>query len=377
MQIIRRIFATILVFLPFTKGFASEIKDEVAVGFNTYFDNGDVQVYSPTFEFLKKLTQKFFLGIKTRIDAISSASIRNGGRTYLVDTVTGASPRNTFDDVRYAGSLYGGYEGESFSITLGGYYSIENDYEGRSIFGNFVKQFNEQNTILGIGFSQSFDRWFPVFKRNLPKDYRRERKIDVSLTQLLSPTSMVQFIYTDLYSNGYLASPYHFIISDYISKFERYPDIRKGYALTFKLVKLLTERLATNLSYRYYKDDWDIKSHTFNIELLRDFTENLVLGIRYRYYTQTKAYFSKPIQQYKLNDKYYAIDYRMSEFSSNTLGVSFIYKPEGKFILNWDNIKLEGSIDYYLTSSNEYIKVWYGQNRLYAIFTSFLMKYEF
>ncbi len=374
---IKKFIASLLVFVPFAKGFASGAKDEVGIGFNTYFDNGDVQVYSPTFEFLKKLTQKILVGIKARIDAISAASIRNGGRPTQADAVTGASGKEGFDDTRYAGSIFGSYDDGENSITIGGYYSTEIDYEGRSIFANLVKQFNEQNTALGIGFSQSFDKWKPVFKRNLPKDYRRERKIDLSLTQLLSPTAMVQFIYTDLYSEGFLSSPYHYIILDNIAKFEKYPDTRKGQAFTFKVVKLLTEKLATNLSYRYYKDDWDIKSHTFNVELLRDMTENLTMGIRYRYYTQTKAKFSKPITQYTLNDKYYAVDYRMSKFSSNTVGLSFIYKPKGKFLINWDRVKFEGSADYYFTSSNEYIKNWYGKNNLQAIFTSFLMKYEF
>ncbi len=374
---IKKIIAGLLVFLPFTKGFASGAKDKVGIGFDYYADNGDVQVYSPTFEFLKKVAQKVLIGIKARIDAISAASIRNGGRPTQADAVTGASGKEGPDDTRYAGSLFGTYDDGENSITVGGYYSTEIDYKGLSLYTTIVKQFNEQNTALGLGISQSFDKWEPVFKRNLPKSYRRERKIDLSLTQLLSPTSMVQFIYTYLYSEGFLSSPYHYIIQDNIAKFERYPDTRKGDAFTFKIVKLITEPMSFNFSYRYYKDDWKIKSHTFNFELLRDFTENLTLGVRYRYYTQTKSYFAKPIGSYKLTDKYIAVDYRMSSFSSNTVGMSFIYKPKGNFLINWDNIKLEGSIDYYFTSNNEYIKNWYGKNNLKAVFTSFMASYEF
>ncbi len=374
---IKKLIAGLLTLVPIAKGFASGAKDEVGVGFDTYFDNGNVQVYSPTFEFLKKVAQKILIGVKARIDAISAASIRNGGRPTQLDAVTGASAKEGFDDTRYAGSLFGTYDDGENTITVGGYYSTEIDYKGLSVFANLIKQFNEQNTILGLGFSQSFDKWQPVFKRNLPKDYRRERKIDLSLTQLLSPTAMVQLIYTDLYSVGFLSSPYHYIILDNFAKFEKYPDTRKGQAFTFKVVKLLTEEISSNLSYRYYKDDWGIKSHTINVELLRDMTEDLTMGIRYRYYTQTKAKFAKPITQYKLTDKYYAVDYRMSKFSSNTIGLSFIYKPKGNFLISWDRVKFEGSADYYFTSNNEYIKNWYGKNNLQAVFTSFLMKYEF
>ncbi|NPA51543.1 MAG: DUF3570 domain-containing protein [Aquificae bacterium] len=374
---IKKLLAGVMVLLPFTKGFSSPQEDKIGVGFNLYVDNADVEVYSPTFSLLKKITEKLIISLKTRIDAISAASIRNGGRPNQVDAVTGASYKEGFDDVRYAGSLSITYDTVNYSVTLGGYYSTEIDYEGRAIFANVIKQFNNQNTALGFGFSQSFDRWYPVFDRELPKEYRRERKLDISFTQLLSPTAMIQFIYTNLYSEGFLASPYHYVINNEIAKFEKYPDTRNANAFTVKLVKLITEPMSINLYYRYYLDDWDIKSHTINTEVLRDIKEDFTLGVRYRYYTQTKANFIKPVDQYTQSDKYFAIDYRMSSFSSNTIGISFIYKPSGQFFIDWDRVKLEGSIDYYFTSSNEYIKRWYEEDRLHAVFTSFMTTYTF
>jgi len=374
---IKRFFIGLLTVFPFFKAFASSEGDKVSVGFNYYADNADVEVYSPTFEFIKKITEKILIGIKTRIDAISAASIRNGGQPSQPDAVTGASYREGFDDVRYAGSLFVTYDTGETSVTVGGYYSTEIDYTGRSIFLNIVKQLNEQNTALGFGISQSFDEWSPVFDRNLPQDYRRERKVDLSVTQLLSPTAMVQFIYTYLYSEGFLSSPYHYVINDEIAKFEKYPEERTGHAFTVKAVKLITEPMSINLSYRYYTDDWDIKSHTINVELLRDMKENLTAGIRYRYYTQTDAFFAKPVDEYTQSDEYFAIDYRMSSFSSNTVGLSFIYKPKGRFLIDWSNVKVEGSVDYYFTSSNEYIQRWYNLDRLEAVFTSFAVSYSF
>jgi len=374
---IKRVLAGLFIFLPFTKAFSSSQQDKVSVGFDFYSDNADVEVYSPTFEFLKKITEKIFFGIKARIDAISAASIRNGGRPYQPDAVTGASEREGFDDTRYAGSLFVGYNSPDTLITVGGYYSTEIDYEGRSLFFNLIKQLNEQNTALGLGMSQSFDQWKPVFDRVLPQDYRRERKIDLSITQLLSPKAMVQFIYSNIYSEGFLASPYHYVINPVIAKFERYPETRMGHAFTFKIVKLITEPMSINLSYRYYTDDWDINSHTANVELITDLTKTITTGVRYRYYTQTNAFFIKPIDQYTENDQYYAVDYRMSSFSSHTVGLSFLLKPRGIFIIDWDKVKVEASVNYYFTSNNEYIKAWYGEDKLQAVFTSFQISYQF
>ena len=367
---VRRLLSVIGLLLPF-KALATTLEDKVSLSLEYYADNTDVQVYSPSFSFLKKITRKFLIGIKMRIDAITAASIRKGGSPAISDAVTGATVRRTYDDVRYAPSVYGVYDDGDNSLTIGAYYSTERDYTGRAVFFNYVRQLNLQNTAVGVGLSQSSDTWDPVFKRNLPRSDRKERKIDISITQMLSPTAMVQAVYSNMYSEGFLGSPYHYLIRKDLARFESLPNTRKGHALSLRLVKLVTEPTSINLFYRYYTDDWGIKSHTGDVKVLMDITNSLTMGLRYRYYNQTKANFAKAINEYRQDDPYVVVDYRFYTLSSNTLGALFIHS------FGAHRVKLKGSINYYQTSSSEYIQNWYGKDKITAFFGNVALEYAF
>jgi len=348
---------------------ASSLKNSMSFGVDTYNDNADVQVYSPTFSVFNKLSHNWMVGFNMRIDAITAASITNGSNAGHVDAVTGASPtEEPWDDIRYAPTLMATYENGDNLLSFGAYYSSEIDYEGKAFFVNYVRQLNEQNTALGIGISQSDDVWKPVFDRALPKDYRREGKVDLSINQLISPTFSLQAVYSYMYSAGFLSSPYHYVLQDNIAKFENYPDTRTGHAFALKGVNLLNANNSINFSYRYYSDDWGISSHTVNIEELHDFSKNFTTGLRFRYYTQTASNFVKDIGAYSATDPYFATDYRMSAFDSYTIGMPFIYKMKG-------GDKLNASVDFYQTSSNAYIQSWYGVDKINAVFTT--LTYEF
>jgi len=350
--------------------FASNIKDTMSVGFNTYVDNGDVQVYSPTLSLFKKVSHNWMLGFKMRIDAITAASITNGSGSGHVDVVTGASKKEgqLFDDVRYAPTLIATYDDGINTLSFGGYISEELDYSGKSLFANYVRQLNAQNTALGVGISQSFDKWKPIFNRALPTNKREEGKIDISINQLITPKFSIQGVYSYMKGTGFLASPYHYILQNDIAKFENYPESRVGQAYALKGVYMLGKDDAINASYRYYKDDWDITSHTINVEELHDYSRSFTSGLRVRYYTQSKSNFIKDIGTYTLNDKYYAVDYRMSAFDSFDVGVPFIYRMR-------KGDKVSASIDYYQTTNNDYIKHWYGVSHLSALYTT--LTYEF
>ena len=350
--------------------FASSLKDSMSFGFDSYSDNADVQVYSPTLSLFKKLSHEWMIGFKMRIDTISAASIKNGANSAHVDAVTAASSTEDalYDDIRYAPTLMATYDDGANLLSIGAYYSTEIDYTGQALFMNYVRQLNEQNTVIGIGISQSFDKWHPVYDRALPKDYRDERKIDFSLNQLIKPEFSMQAVYSYMYSEGFLSSPYHYVLQNDFAKFENYPDTRVGHALALKGVYLLNGTNAMNFSYRYYFDDWDISSHTLNIEELHDFSSQFTSGIRFRYYTQTESNFVQNIGSYQVNDSYFATDYRMSAFDSYTVGIPFIYRRN-----NGDKVK--ASIDYYQTTDNDYIKSWYGVSSISALFTT--LSYEF
>ncbi len=369
----------LLVFFSLTGLRAEELKDKISVGYDYYSDSGDTQVYSPNIGIYKKISNKFLIGVKSRVDAITSATISNGGRRNKVDAVTSATASRTFDEVRFAPSLFTKYKDDDNAMTIGGYYSTERDYTGRSVYADYTRLLNEQNTALGLAVSYAFDQWDPAFSRKLPTNDRNEVEIDFTATQLFSPTFSGQFIYSFIDKNGFLASPYYYLTTRTFTVFERYPEHRTGHALALKLVKALDPLTSAHFKYRFYTDTWDINSHTLEFELYREISKPVTLGVRYRYYKQKEADFMKSLSEYKRNDQYIGVDYRYSAFSANTVGLSLIFKPkttETGFI-DLNKMKIKGSADYYFTSKNDYIQYWYDMDRMRAVFTSITIDYEF
>jgi len=361
--------------IPFLKAYASELKDSASFGFNTYSDNNDVQVYSPTFELLKTVSKNWLIGVKLRADAIAAASIRfsSSPATIPADAQAVASKRSGFDDVRYAPTVFVSYDDGENAATVGGYYSTELDYVGKALFANYTRQLNQGNTAVGIGISQSADTWSPNNNRDLDVDNRDERKIDLSVNQLLSPTASIQFVYSYMYSEGFLASPYPYLLqNNTFIGLENYPGTRTGHAFAIKGLKYIDDENVMNFSYRYYTDDWDIDSHTISAELLHDVNDNWMVGARVRYYTQSGSNFAKTLGEYTQADIYVASDYRMTAFDSYNVGIPVTYKPS-----NESPYSVSFSVDYYWTSDNDYIKNWFGENNIKAVYTTLRVDYEF
>ncbi|MBF0518302.1 MAG: DUF3570 domain-containing protein [Nitrospirae bacterium] len=374
------LFLSVLVLLSLAVLSAEELKDKISLGYDFYTDSGNTKVYSPNIGIFKKITGNLLIGGKFSVDAITSATMYNGGRKKTVDAVTSATRKHgTFDEVRYAPNFFTMYKDYENTLTLGGYYSTERDYTGRSIYANYTRLLNEQNTALGLAVSYAFDKWHPSFARALSTDDRNEAEIDMSVTQLFSPTFSGQLIYSFIDKDGYMASPYYYLTTSTFTVFERYPQQRIGHALALKLVKALDPLTSLHFKYRLYTDTWDINAHTFEAELYREISKTVTLGARYRFYTQGAADFMKPISQYKRDDQYIGVDYRYSAFDSNTVGLALILKPktaETAFI-DLSKMKIKCSADYYVTSKNDYIRYWYNMDRMRALFTSVTIDYEF
>jgi len=355
--------------VPFLKTYASGLKDSASFGLDTYSDNNDVQVYSPTFELMKTVSKNWLVGVKLRVDAIAAASIRFGYSPKVGNSINAqatASKKSTFQDMRYAPTFFVTYDDGENAATVGGYYSTELDYVGKALFASYTKQLNQGNTVLGIGLSQSADKWSPNNGRVLPRDNRDERKVDLSVNQLISTTLSLQFVYSYMNSQGFLSSPYINNIT------ENYPSTRTGHAFAVKGLKFIDDDNSMNFSYRYYTDDWGIKSHTFGTEWLHDVNNNLMIGLRGRYYTQTAANFTKPIASYTATDTYKASEYRMSAFNSYDIGIPITYKPS-----EYSPYKFSFSVDYYRTSDNAFIENWFGNKHIQAVYTTFRVDYDF
>ena len=374
----RKILALLIVcmVIPVWPVLAEKPRDGMSYIFSFYGDNGKNLVIAPSVKLSKKLTDTYYLGANVGVDAITSATMNASATPPPADDEEEGDGGNF--SFRFPLSLWLTYDKDDDTLTAGGYYSYESTYIGRSLFAAYTRRMNLNNTALGIAYSHSFDNWVP--DRQLPTDRRSERSLDLSVTQLLSPKRSVQFTYSALRSEGFLAQPTDSLITSASATiYSNYPEQRKGNAFAVRFVTLLDDPTSLHLQYRYYRDDWHIRSDTTNIELYREISPSLIVGLRYRYYRQSAAFFAKDLDLYTPGDLLVAVDYRMYAFQSNTVGASAILKPSEGFLSGFDpdRFKLKLSADIYTTSKHENIQYRYHTDRLTGIFTTIAVDYDF
>jgi hypothetical protein len=103
-----------------------------------------------------------------------------------------------------------------------------------------------------------------------------------------------------------------------------------------------------DLSYRYYWDQWDIKSDTFEIRYFRQLQDNKFLQPSFRYYSQTAAnFFAHSLPEIEPLPRYASADFRLAEFDAYTIGMKF-GKRVGEFKEHSINV------EYYTQIGNSY-----------------------
>ena len=163
--------------------------------------------------------------------------------------------------------------------------------------------------------------------RQSDQEIRHSNDTVVGLTQVLSPTTLMQISLTQSHSDGYHSDPYKLIsIVDgngvqVVSYYEKRPDLRSRDILYTQIIHNIEDDVL-RLGFRYYRDDWDITSYTFDLKY-RASLNGYYMEPHFRYYQQSAAGFHR----YYLNSsdiapQYASADSRLAEFNSYTVGLS-------------------------------------------------------
>ena len=164
----------------------------------------------------------------------------------------------------------------------------------------------------------------------IPHQSRGKEVIDgnISLTRVINRRTLMQFNYGLGISTGYLTDPYKIISMidgtsgetvGYIT--EQRPQSRLRQTLYWETVVHLPQDVI-HLSYRYFWDDWGIRSHTVDVHYDFELGHGFYIEPQARYYTQTAADF----YHYSLINgasppDYASADYRLAQMTSYTYGV--------------------------------------------------------
>lgn len=345
-----------------------------------YGEKDRVEVFEPTLFATKSLSESESLTLRGIFDTMSGATPNGAVPAAAPQTFTSPSgnpytvapnkpPTMDFEDLRGAvGFDWVKETADRVKRTLSGDLSAEKDYSsiGGSVSYAFDGEARMRTLAIGAGFS--YDAVDPdggkppelsllsAYSstgggRALGGDTARrdddegedgdggddfslfqgERKLSAQLllgvTQVLSRRALVQFNYTLSLNSGYLNDPYKVVSlvdssgAPVDALFEKRPDHRSGNALFGKFVYHLP-RDVVHLSYRYYWDDWGIRSHTTDLSYRMALWEGAYLQPHLRYYRQTQAdFYHTALLDTASRPDYASADYRLAEMQSTTAGL--------------------------------------------------------
>jgi len=274
------------------------------------------------------------------------------GGTIITDPVTGrqileyTTDANTlpldpgFRDHRWALDLgYSTQLNSNLRARIGASASEETDYRSFSGRAGLSQDLNNKNTTVSLGINFEYDQSRPVFgipdpltvMNGLlkgPNDSKTVVSIVAGVTQVLSRNLLVQANYSYGSSKGYQTDPYKVIsVVDAVNGdplrylYESRPRSRtrqSGYAA----VKYAVGSWVSDVSFRYYDDNWGIKSIT------GEFSEHIPIGRRayiepsVRYYHQSDAdFFSYFLLSDEVLPQFASADSRLDKFNAITVGV--------------------------------------------------------
>jgi hypothetical protein len=221
-----------------------------------------------------------------------------------------------------------------------------------SIYGaNFLNQgYFSGVTVLDQN-GQSTTAYLPSAFKTIASVNRNSYSASIGFSQVVSKKLQLSVFFDVLQQQGLLSTPYHRIYfadkanyyigqSQYINNYEsasnsgvfkladdieRLPDSRFKLPIGARLNYYINERFVLRTYYRFYSDNWDIKSHTASIELPIKLSDRFTVFPMYRYYTQTGSKYYAPYETHLSTEEFYTSDPDLATLDANQYGFGINY----------------------------------------------------
>ena len=258
-----------------------------------------------------------------------------------------ASSGASASDLWIGGNLSYSHSSDNRNDIMSGKISVSSEYDYFSLGfgGSYTKLFNEKNTELSVQANVYLDTWkliYPIELREAPtfigldQKNRNSYSLGLGFSQILSKILQGSLSIDLVQQEGLLSTPFQRVYFEdlpdrYKEKFqladdiERLPNKRFKTAIGGRLNYYINEMFVLRTYYRYYFDNWGIKSNTASIEIPIKISEYFTLYPSYRYYIQTAADYFYPYNTALSTDKFYTSDYDLSQFSANQYGFGISY----------------------------------------------------
>ena len=295
-------------------------------------------------KFLKwdRKDRKHSFDFELGIDHYTSAS------SDMVDLHANSSASSA--DTRFYPSVNWSMENEKKGTTVGAGLSGSTEFDYRSLGANisFAKKTKNRNGEFAARFQAYLDNLkyiLPIELRTgngggggddgnqYPSKSRNSFSTSLSYSQIINKNLQVMFLLDLVYQKGYLGLPFHRVyFNDNSVHEESLPGTRFKLPIGFRANYFAGDRLIIRTFYRYYRDDWGLNAHTFELETPVKVTPFFSITPFYRYYNQVAVDYFGPYQTHTAAEQYYTSNYDLSKFNSNFYGAGFrIAPPRGVF----------------------------------------------
>ncbi len=305
--------------------------DSVALKTNFFTDSGGLLVRSPSLLYVKELAQNSLLSLQYTMDRVRIPPYRGiSAKPVALDGTTGASkPASDSSSNGYYSKTRNEFTANLTAQRWGvtAYYSLENDYTGRLLSAGVNQDFNRKNTNLAFSVGYGYDTISPLGRKATYQ--RRNLLVNATLTQSLSPVTIMRVGLDVSQVRGYQNNPYRTVFVLGSPTLENHPKERFRVAGFAKLNTYFKRaHAALWLDYRLYGDDWGIISNTISVKLHQQISQRLLIRYRYRFYTQTAADFYRANYPLLTASAFYTDDYKLEPFYSHLFGFMISYGLE-------------------------------------------------
>ena len=252
--------------------------------------------------------------------------------SYVADAVSGASP--AFHTVAHSASqITDRREATDAKLTrfwpwgsvkLGAAYSTESDYVSKALSVQASVATDDKNSTFNVGLGVTRDQINP-FNDRVRNEHKATHDVALGVTQVLTPTDLLQLNLTYASGRGYFSDPYKFL--------DERPRERKQTVMLLRWNHHFADVEGTARgSYRYYVDSWDVKAHTLSLEYVRSLPWGWSVTPLLRLYSQGAARFYVDVNpaspsrpripgDYVPGETQLSYDQRLSAFGARTFGI--------------------------------------------------------
>jgi hypothetical protein len=278
-----------------------------------------------------------------RKNRINSYTFEIGIDTYTsassdkVDPATISSA--SASDKRIYPSLAWSRLNESKGTSIGANVSVSSEYDYLSIGGgiNVFKDSRDKSRQVGLRLQTFQDQVTMIYPIELRSgraggtQARNTYSSTMSYSQIINRRLQMLFLLDLVFQNGFLSLPFNRVyFTDNSANIEKLPDQRFKIPASVRINYFVGDRLVVRGFYRYYYDDWGLKSNTAELETVIKITPFVSFSPFYRYYNQSAVKYFAPYQEHNKSESYYTSDYDLSKFDSHFVGAGFRFvSPNG------------------------------------------------